>query len=110
MGMFSTHAAYYAHALASVGRHEDAADVRRWALRLADRMPKATPQYIQARHHLRLLVLASRGEKEAALAELEVMVDSGWRWLMSPGNLDFTVYSVGLGWSSRSRITYLLIL
>ena len=53
---------------------------------------------------MRLLVFASRGEKDAALLELEAMVDAGWRWLMSPGNMDWVVYSVGYGWLEDSPL------
>ena len=62
------------------------------------------PRYIQERHHLRLLVFASRGEKDAAFLELEAMVDAGWRWLMSPGNMDWMVYSIGSGWFEDSPL------
>ena len=104
LGMISTNAAYYAHALAQVGRREDAEPVWRWALTLAERLPKATPRDIQERHHIRLLVFASRGEKDAALSELEAMVDAGWRWLMSPANMDSIVYRVGRGWFEDSPL------
>ena len=97
-------AAYYAHALASVGRHKDAESVWRWALELAERRPMETPRRTQERHHIRLLVFASRGEKEAALSELEAMVDAGWRWLMSPGNMDNNIYSVDFGWFEDSPL------
>ncbi len=73
-------------------------------MELAERLPKATPRRTQELHHLRLLVFASRGEKEAALSELEAMVDAGWRWLMSPGNMDAGVYSIGLGWFEDSPL------
>ncbi|MFQ5983056.1 MAG: winged helix-turn-helix domain-containing protein, partial [Woeseiaceae bacterium] len=104
LGRWATQAAYYAHALASVGRREDAEPVWRWALELGSRIQLTTPGDIQERHHLRLLVFASRGEKEAALSALEAMVDAGWRWLMSPGNMDSSVYSVGLGWFEDSPL------
>ena len=103
-GSIATKAVYHAHALASVGRREDAEPVWRWALELGSRNLLTTPRDIQERHHLRLLVFASRGEKEAALSELEAMVDAGWRWLMSPGNMDNVVYSVGLGWFEDSPL------
>ena len=100
----STQAIYYAYALASLGRGDDAESIYAWALELAERLPSTTPRRIQERHHLRLLVYASRGDTEAALVELEAMLQAGWRWLMSPGNMDFTVYSVDLGWFEDSPL------
>ena len=103
-GYFATHATYFAHALASVGRREEAEAVWRWALDLVELLPKDTPRRTQERHHLRLLVFSSRGETEAALSEFEAMVDAGWRWLMSPGSLEYTVYSVGFAWFEDSPL------
>lgn len=100
----ATNAAYYAHALASVGRREDAEPLWRRALELGGREPLTTPRRIQERHHLRLLVFASRGEKQAALSELEAMANAGWRWLMSPGGMDSTIYSAGYGWFEDSPL------
>jgi tetratricopeptide (TPR) repeat protein len=104
VGRAVTQTAYYGHALASVGRRQDAESVWRRALELGKRPPKETPRRTQEQHHLRLLVFASRGEKEAALSALEAMVDAGWRWLMSPGNMDNHIYSVGLGWFEDSPL------
>ena len=100
----SAHAAYHAHALDQVGRHDDAASVRRWALELNERGPRTTPRFVQERHHLRLLVYASRGDKEAALSELEAMVEAGWHWLMSPGFIGYRAYSIDLGWFEDSPL------
>ncbi len=103
-GSTATRAVYYAHALASIGRRQDAEAGWQWALKLSERMARDTPRQRQERHHLRLLIFASRGEPEAALAEFEAMADAGWHWLVSPGNMDRTIYSVGLGWFEDSPL------
>ena len=32
------------------------------------------------------------------------MVDAGWRWLISPGNTDPGIHSVGIGWFEDSPL------
>ena len=104
LGIIATRATYYAHALASVGRRDEAEPIWEWALELASRRPQTTPRFIQETHHSRLLVYASRGDTDAALIEFESMVDAGWRWLMSPGFMSFPHYSVGFGWLEDSPL------
>ena len=104
LGVLATRATYYAHALAASGRRDEAVPMWNWALELASRRPQTTPRFIQETHHTRLLVYASRGEVDAALTEFESMADAGWRWLMSPGLMNFPNYSVGFGWLEDSPL------
>ena len=105
LGSYASGSAYFAHALSQVGRHDEAAALRRWSLSLAEKIPQAVPRRIQERHHIRLLNFASQGQTEAALVEFEAMVDTGWRWTMSPAMYDWIeVYSVEHAWFEDSPL------
>ena len=95
---------YYAHVLEMTGEPESAARFRDRALEIAEIIPDTTPRGIQERHHVRLLVYASRGEVDRALDAFDAMVDAGWRWMMSAGAFDWKVYAADYGWFEDSPL------
>lgn len=97
--------AYYAYTVNQAGDAAAADELWQAALKRAESIQQNTPRQIQERLHLRLLVFAGRGEVQRALDEFDAMVDAGWRWLLSPGFLDYLVaYSVDYGWFEDSAL------
>jgi TolB-like protein len=105
LGVYASGSVYFAHALSQVGRHEEAAALRQWSMRLAEMIPQTVPRRIQERHHVRLYNFASQGDTEAALTEFEAMVEAGWRWTMSAAMFDWIdVYGVERAWLEDSPL------
>ena len=96
--------AYYGYIKIQTGDTEKAEELMRTALGYADIISQNTPRQVQERHHVRLLVFAARGEKDRALNEFDALVDAGWRWLLSPGYLDYLAYSVDWAWFEDSPL------